>query len=206
MTYRHCLEARKARNVGTRRCLYIHCLGEKKWTRGWHYWSFGKFLESHMDFLQIRFGRHSDGRHPCWSNLCSFHSLFHLQNTRPSPDTLNIDHLEIPWKYRERGIVLIYPYQRKFCGLYILSRTRMSIPWCRRHCWRSNCGCHNTRTRPTISPRSTRFRTIPTYPLDEYQWKIERKGTHRKHHPIRVYFRSTPPTHSVFPGSKTHVS
>ena len=32
------------------------------------------------------------------------------------------------------------------------------------------------------------------------------KGTHRNHHPVRVYFCSAPPTQSVFPESRHHVS
>ena len=155
-----------------------------------------------MDLLQIQFGRHSDGRHRCWCNLCSFHTFFHLQYTRPSPDTLNREHLQ---KFPQKSaweILLVYsPYQNLFCVPYILSRIRMSVPGCRHRCWCICCGCHNTQTRPTIAPRSKSSGTIPIYPLRQGQIEKGKEDTHRNHHPIRVNLSGAPPFEGVFPES-----
>ena len=61
-------------------------------------------------------------------------------------------------------------YQNIFYGLCSLSYIHTLGPWCRRHCWHSSCGCHNTQIRPIVGLHSRNCHTIPICPMVEKKW------------------------------------
>ena len=83
-------------------------------------------------------------------------------------------------------------YQNIFYGLCSLSYIHTLVPWCRRHCWHSSCGCHNTQTRPIVGLHSRSCHTIPICPMVE-------KG-------MKIVQARTKPTGIITPSSSTSVA